>query len=109
VTDRNSDGAGRPTKPGVSGAGEAAMGVLEPSHAAIRSRLSEYLDGSLIESEQHDIRRHLDECDGCRAFWRTLLKVIDETGRLQPHRMSPDSSERLLQQLANGSARRVGT
>ncbi|TMF02293.1 MAG: zf-HC2 domain-containing protein [Chloroflexi bacterium] len=105
MTDRQNDGAGRPPKTGVLGAGQAAaVGVLEPTHAEIRSRLSDYMDGSLPDSDQTEISRHLDECPDCRAFWRTLVEVIHATGQLPRHQLTPGASQRILQQLASSSA-----
>ncbi len=105
MTDRQNDGAGRPPETGVLGAGHvAAVGVLEPTHAEIRSRLSDYMDGSLPDPDQTDISRHLDECADCRAFWRTLVEVIHATGQLPRPELPPDASQRILQQLTSTSA-----
>jgi anti-sigma factor RsiW len=57
----------------------------ESTHAAIRARLSDYLDGSLPAGEVDDIRQHLDSCAACQAFWRTLLRVITTSGQLPRH------------------------
>jgi Putative zinc-finger len=104
VTDRQNDGAGRPPKTGVLGAGHAAgVGVLEATHAEIRNRLSDYLDGSLPDAEQTEISQHLDECADCRAFWRTLVEVVHATGQLPRPQLSPAAKERLLQQLASNA------
>ncbi len=61
------------------------------AHAAIRLRLSDYLDGSLPPDELDDIRHHLDNCAACQAFWRTLLRIITTTGQL-PRRSLPQSA-----------------
>jgi anti-sigma factor RsiW len=65
----------------------------ESTHAAIRLRLSDYLDGSLPPEELDDIRQHLDSCAACQAFWRTLLRVITTTGQLPTLRL-PQSAKR---------------
>ena len=104
MTDRQNDGAGRPPKTGVLGAGHAAgVGVLEATHAEIRSRLSDYLDGSLPDDKQAEISQHLDECPDCRAFWRTLVEVVHATSQLPRPQLSPGAKERLLQRLASSS------
>jgi anti-sigma factor RsiW len=68
----------------------------ESNHAAIRARLSDYLDGSLPPDEVDDIRQHLDGCAACQAFWRTLLKVITTTGQLPRRSLPKPAQERLL-------------
>jgi anti-sigma factor RsiW len=71
----------------------------EPDHAAIRSQLSDYLDGSLPPAEVDDIRQHLDSCAACQAFWRTLLRVINTTGQLPRRRLSQAAKDRLQAHL----------
>jgi anti-sigma factor RsiW len=70
------------------------------AHAAVRSRLSDYLDGSLPPAEIDDIRQHLDGCAACQAFWRTLLRLINTAGQL-PRRgvLSQAAKARLRAQL----------
>jgi anti-sigma factor RsiW len=71
----------------------------ESTHAAIRSRLSDYLDGSLPAAELDDIRQHLDSCAPCQAFWLTLLRLINTTGQLPRCGMSQAAKERLKAHL----------
>jgi anti-sigma factor RsiW len=68
----------------------------ESNHAAIRARLSDYLDGSLPPHEVDDIRQHLDACAACQAFWRTLLRVITTAGQLPRRSLPTAAKERLL-------------
>jgi anti-sigma factor RsiW len=72
----------------------------ESAHAAVRSRLSDYLDGSLPPAEVDDIRLHFDSCAACQAFWRTLRRLINTAGQL-PRRnlMSQAAKARLQAQL----------
>ena len=67
----------------------------ESNHAAIRLRLSDYLDGSLPPDEVDDIRQHLDSCAACQAFWRTLLRVITTSGQLPRRSPLKAAKERL--------------
>jgi predicted anti-sigma-YlaC factor YlaD len=66
-------------------------------HAAIRDRLSDELEGSLSSSEQEFIRRHLDACPSCRAFRRTLRKVIEVSAQLPRPRLSASARQRLAE------------
>jgi predicted anti-sigma-YlaC factor YlaD len=89
---------------------EAAPSVGEPQasqaerpaalaeHAAVRDRLSDELEGSLSSSEQEFIRRHLDACPSCRAFRRTLRKVIELSEQLPRSRLSASARQRLAEQ-----------
>jgi hypothetical protein len=67
----------------------------ESIHAAIRARLSDYLDGSLPPDEVGEIRQHLDSCVACQAFWRTLLRVITTTGQLPRRTLPPAARDRI--------------
>ena len=71
----------------------------ESVHAAIRARLSDYLDGSLPTVELDDMRQHLDGCPDCQAYWRTLLRLINTTGQLPRVAPSQATRERLRTQL----------
>jgi anti-sigma factor RsiW len=70
----------------------------ESVHAAIRARLSDYLDGSLPTPELDDMRQHLDSCPDCQAYWRTMLRLINTTGQLPRSSPSPSALERMLAQ-----------
>jgi anti-sigma factor RsiW len=77
----------------------------DSAHAAIRSRLSDYLDGSLPAAELHDMRQHLDSCPDCQAFWRTLLRLINTTGQLPRRELSPAARSRIQAQLDRSPSR----
>jgi anti-sigma factor RsiW len=71
----------------------------EAAHGAVRSRLSDYLDGSLPPDEIDDIRQHLDSCVACQAFWATLLRVITSSGQLPRRSMPQAVRERIAARL----------
>jgi anti-sigma factor RsiW len=77
----------------------------DSAHAGIRARLSDYLDGSLPAAELDDLRRHLDSCAACQAFWRTLLRLINTTGQLPRHSLTQAAKEHLLASLDRTPAR----
>jgi anti-sigma factor RsiW len=74
---------------------ERARLAGDSAHAVIRSRLSDYLDGSLPAAELDDMRRHLDSCASCQAFWRTMLRLINTTGQLPRRQLSPAERDHL--------------
>ena len=74
----------------------------ESVHAAIRDRLSDYLDGSLPTPELEETRQHLDSCTDCQAYWRTLLRLINTTGQL-PRRSLPRAVRERLVSLLDGA------
>jgi len=74
----------------------AAVGVVDIDHAEVRDSLSEYLEGSMSTADTDRVRQHLDACASCQAFWRTLLKVVAETGQLPAAALSEQARRRLL-------------
>ncbi len=53
-------------------------------------RLSEYLDGELSPERCAEIRRHMDGCDPCINFAKTLRVTADLCRRLPAHRVPPE-------------------
>ena len=51
-------------------------------HQDILDQLSEYLDGSLSAAEAERMQQHLDGCERCQAFYRTLGTVVGATREL---------------------------
>jgi len=64
-------------------------------HEDVLDRLSEYLDGSLAAAEAERIQQHLDRCERCQAFSRTLGTVVSATREL-PLETLPDEARRRL-------------
>jgi anti-sigma factor RsiW len=73
-----------------------AVGVVERDHDAIRDRLSDYLAGSLPDSERAAIDGHLDDCRACRAFKRTLEATIRAVNALPQNSAPAPARQRLL-------------
>jgi predicted anti-sigma-YlaC factor YlaD len=78
---------------------DTAVGVIELEHAAVRDRLSDFLDGTLSPGEQERIRQHLDLCEPCRAFRNTLGRTIEVLGALPRRRLPDEAKRRILDQL----------
>ncbi|MCC7105078.1 MAG: zf-HC2 domain-containing protein [Chloroflexi bacterium] len=75
----------------------SATGVAEVTHADVRDRLSEHLDGDLTASNQERIKAHLDLCPSCRAFLRTLQATRDLTARIPASPLPDAARKRLLE------------
>jgi anti-sigma factor (TIGR02949 family) len=58
-------------------------------------RLSEYLDGELSPEICAQIRRHMDGCDPCINFAKTLRKTADLCRHLPTHKVPPDLAANL--------------
>jgi mycothiol system anti-sigma-R factor len=58
-------------------------------------RLSEYLDGELSPEICAEIRRHMDGCDPCIRFAKTLQKTADLCRRLPAHAVPSDLAAHL--------------
>jgi anti-sigma factor RsiW len=54
----------------------AAVGVVELTHDLVRAQLSEYLDGTLGESDRRRFDRHLAACLPCTAYLSTLRQTV---------------------------------
>jgi anti-sigma factor RsiW len=53
-------------------------------------RLSEYVDGELSQEICTEIRNHMDGCDPCVNFARTLKKTADLCRRLPSRPIPPE-------------------
>jgi len=53
-------------------------------------RLSEYLDGELSPELCAEILRHMDGCDPCIIFAKTLKVTADLCRRIPAHRVPPE-------------------
>ena len=79
------------------GRGPHAGQTDEPSMTCreLFERLSEYLDGELSPEICAEIRRHMDGCDPCINFTRTLKATADLCRRLPAHRVPPEVADEL--------------
>jgi anti-sigma factor RsiW len=53
-------------------------------------RLSEYVDGELSREICEEINRHMEGCEPCVAFAKTLKKTADLCRRLPSHPIPPE-------------------
>jgi anti-sigma factor RsiW len=53
-------------------------------------RLSDYVDGELSQEICEEIRRHMEGCDPCVAFAKTLKKTADLCRRLPSQPIPPE-------------------
>jgi anti-sigma factor RsiW len=53
-------------------------------------RLSEYVDGELSQEICAEIQRHMDGCEPCVAFAKTLRKTADLCRRLTSQPIPPE-------------------
>ncbi len=63
-------------------------------------RLSEYVDGELSQEICEEIRRHMEGCDPCVAFAKTLKTTADLCRRLPSQPIPPDVAADLRSFLA---------
>jgi anti-sigma factor RsiW len=75
----------------------APVGVVERDHTAIRDWLSEYLDGSLPESDRSTVEDHLRGCGSCRAYEATLDATRRAVQALPREQASASAKQRLLE------------
>ena len=65
------------------------------------ARLSEYVDGELSQEICEEIRRHMEGCDPCVAFSRTLRKTAELCHRLPSKPIPPEVAADLRALLAS--------
>jgi anti-sigma factor RsiW len=63
-------------------------------------RLSEYVDGELSQEICQEIQRHMQGCDPCVAFAKTLKKTADLCRRLPSQPIPPEIAADLRAYLA---------
>jgi anti-sigma factor RsiW len=63
-------------------------------------RLSEYVDGDLSQEICEEIRRHMEGCDPCVAFAKTLKATADLCRRLPSRAIPPKVAADLRAVLA---------
>jgi anti-sigma factor RsiW len=63
-------------------------------------RLSEYVDGELSQEICEEIRRHMQGCDPCVAFAKTLKKTAEICRRLPSQPIPPEVAADLRAVLA---------
>lgn len=58
------------------------------THEQILDRLDDFVGGDLPPREERDVRRHLMQCEGCRAEEQALRTLLDEAAAL-PDEIAP--------------------
>lgn len=64
-------------------------------------RLSEYVDGELSQEICEEIRRHMEGCEPCVAFTKTLKKTAEMCRRLPSKPIPPEVAADLRTLLAS--------
>jgi anti-sigma factor RsiW len=85
----------------------APVGVVERDHTAIRDWLSEYLDGSLPESDRSVVDEHLRGCRACRAYEATLEATRRAVNSL-PRQQAPAPAKQRLLEIVDEPAASAG-
>lgn len=62
------------------------------------ARLSEFLDGELTEELCQEIQTHMEGCEPCQAFSRTLQRTVDLCRQL-PSKPFPEEIRQKLRAL----------
>jgi anti-sigma factor RsiW len=58
--------------------------------------ITDYLEGALAPADAARFERHLDGCDGCRAYVEQIRQTIAALGHLPPESLSPEAERELL-------------
>jgi anti-sigma factor RsiW len=80
-----------------------AVGVAELTHDLVRGQLSEYLDGTLGESDRRRLESHLVACSPCTAYLNTLRATVRALGKLKPPRAPQSARGRIIEQARRES------
>ncbi len=63
--------------------------------------VTEYLEGTLPDSERIRFETHLGTCSGCRNYLKQMEQTIRTLGKLTEENLSPQSKDELLQVFKN--------
>jgi anti-sigma factor RsiW len=85
----------------VTPGGSGSVGVAELTHELVRGQLSEYIDGSLGESDRRRVDGHLASCAPCTAYLNTLRATVQALGKLP----APQAPTRALRQIVEQARR----
>jgi anti-sigma factor RsiW len=75
------------------------VGVAELTHAEVRGRLSEFIDGSVPDAERRRIEGHLAGCRSCAARHATLKATVHATQQLRPSLAPAGSRAKILDRV----------
>lgn len=67
--------------------------------AAMRAKLSAYLDGELDNAAREMLLAHVNECADCTAFFNTLRKTLLLYRAMPPDALDADTRARLRRAL----------
>jgi len=85
------------------------LGVYAPSWTyaerdeSLSKQLSEYLDGTLGESDRRRLESHLVACSPCTAYLNTLRATVRALGKLKPPRAPQSARSRIVEQARRES------
>jgi hypothetical protein len=101
------DSARRLRRVVARGIGRRARRWGAPAHAAVRGRLSDWLDGGLGPRVRERVVAHLRGCPSCRAFARTLGATAALLRDLPAAQVPAAARGRLRERVAAGVRARV--
>lgn len=85
-------------------------GPRDPRCLEIFARLSEYLDGELGEMDCRLIEEHIQDCEPCVEFVRSLRRSIEAAhtyhAQMEPSQLPPELESRLKQAWQEALRRR---
>ena len=87
--------AGRPAQVATHG----SVGVAELTHAEVRDRLSDLVDGTLSDPDRRRVEGHLAACRTCAAFHATLKATVHATQQLPAPTAPSGSRSRILDRV----------
>ena len=87
----------------VTPGGSGSVGVAELTHELVRGQLSEYLDGSLGESDRRRVDGHLASCSPCTAYFNTFRATVQALGKLSAPKAPAAARRRIVEQARRES------
>jgi anti-sigma factor RsiW len=79
--------------------GPPGLDATEVTHELIRGQFTEYLDGSLGESDRRRVDTHLGTCPPCRAFLNTFRATVRALGTLPAPKAPAGIRARIVEQV----------
>jgi hypothetical protein len=82
----------------------STVGVADVAHGVVRSRLSEYLAGTLAADERSRIDVHVAACRDCAAYLATLRATVDLVASLPVRQAPARAREAILRRVREQSS-----
>lgn len=99
------EGVAPPTGSAAQVATSPRVSVAEVTHELVRTQLTDYVDGSLEESDRRRVDGHLAVCQPCTKYLATYRATVHAVQQLPAPKAPAGAKARILEQVAERARR----